>query len=393
MLAKLRVLYDTPDRAALYRACRRSLVPRRRTNPSVEHLQAAYQWIVTAQDAGGDGGVPAVYHLVRGWSASYPETTGYLIPTLFAYAERMRQPDAASRATRMADWEIAVQLASGAVRSGFLGEKPAPAVFNTGQVLFGWLAAYQETRDDAYVAALRRAAAWLLVCQDADGAWRRNLSALTDTRVQTYNVRTAWALALAGRAFDEPAWTVAARKNADWTLAQQTADGWFENCTFYENTAPLLHTIAYTLEGLVGVGTVLNDERFVHAAWRGAEPLARRVTANGTLAGCYGRGWKAGASWACPTGDAQTAVVFLRLARTFPGCEPYAALATTLLSGIAARQDLNGPYPETRGAVAGSAPIWGGYFRLAYPNWAAKFYMDALLLALHGHDVGAGRGT
>jgi uncharacterized protein YyaL (SSP411 family) len=330
-----------------------------------------------------------VYHLIRGWSASYPETTGYLIPTLFAYAKRMRQPDAASRATRMANWEIAVQLASGAVRSGYLSEKPAPAVFNTGQVLFGWVAAYQETRNDAYVAAVRRAAAWLLACQDADGAWRTNLSALTNTRVQTYNVRTAWGLALAGRTFDEPTWIAAARKNGDWALAQQTADGWFENCTFYENTAPLLHTIAYTLEGLVGVGTVLREERFVHAAWRGAEPLARRVAANGTLAGCYGRGWKADASWACLTGDAQTAIVFLRLARAFAECEPYTALARTVLKGIAARQDLNSPYPETRGAVAGSAPIWGGYCRLAYPNWAAKFYMDALLLSLHGDDVGA----
>jgi hypothetical protein len=389
MLSKLRLLFDMPDRAALYRACRRSLVRQRRANVSLQHLEGAYQWIRTAHDSGGDGGVPGVYHLIRGWSASYPETTGYLIPTLLAYAKRMREPDAVSRATRMADWEIAVQLPSGAVRSGYLSEKPAPAVFNTGQVLFGWVAAYQETRNEAYVAAARRAAAWLLACQDADGAWRTNLSALTDTRVQTYNVRTAWGLALAGRAFDEPTWIAAARKNGDWALAQQTADGWFENCTFYENTAPLLHTIAYALEGLVGIGTVLGEERFVHAAWRGAEPLARRVAAHETLAGCYGRGWRADASWACLTGDAQTAIVFLRLARAFAECEPYAGLARTLLKGIAARQDLSSPHPETRGAVAGSAPIWGGYCRLAYPNWAAKFYMDALLLSLYGDDVGA----
>ncbi len=29
------------------------------------------------------------YHLVDGWSASYPETTGYIIPTLFAAAEHL----------------------------------------------------------------------------------------------------------------------------------------------------------------------------------------------------------------------------------------------------------------------------------------------------------------
>ncbi|RMF46107.1 MAG: hypothetical protein D6755_07055, partial [Anaerolineae bacterium] len=32
-----------------------------------------------------------------------------------------------------------------------------------------------------------------------------------------------------------------------------------------------------------------------------------------------------------------------------------------------------------RGGIAGSSPIWGRYERLKYPNWAAKFFLDALL--------------
>ena len=33
-----------------------------------------------------------------------------------------------------------------------------------------------------------------------------------------------------------------------------------------------------------------------------------------------------------------------------------------------------------RGAIKGSHPIWGGYLFGTYPNWAVKFFMDALLL-------------
>ena len=33
-----------------------------------------------------------------------------------------------------------------------------------------------------------------------------------------------------------------------------------------------------------------------------------------------------------------------------------------------------------RGGIAGAYPIWGGYERLGYPNWAAKFFADALML-------------
>ncbi len=32
-----------------------------------------------------------------------------------------------------------------------------------------------------------------------------------------------------------------------------------------------------------------------------------------------------------------------------------------------------------RGGIPGSDPIWGDYIPLALPNWAVKFYIDALL--------------
>jgi len=35
---------------------------------------------------------------------------------------------------------------------------------------------------------------------------------------------------------------------------------------------------------------------------------------------------------------------------------------------------------EVRGGIAGSWPIWGAYSRFEFPNWAAKFFADALML-------------
>jgi hypothetical protein len=40
-----------------------------------------------------------------------------------------------------------------------------------------------------------------------------------------------------------------------------------------------------------------------------------------------------------------------------------------------------------RGGIAGSAPIWGDYSRFEYPNWAAKFFADALMMDLHDISV------
>ena len=111
-----------------------------------EHLVAAIEWLVRAHDATPDGGVSRGYSVAwnpyfqrRGWQPSYPETTGYLIPTFFDAAEDLRQADLRARAIRMTDWELEVQLSSGAVQGGVIGEHvhPSPAVFNTGQVIFG----------------------------------------------------------------------------------------------------------------------------------------------------------------------------------------------------------------------------------------------------------------
>ena len=119
------------------------------TDPS-QCLDAAIQWICRAQDATPDGGVARSFGFVyqpffrcKGWVASYPETTGYIIPTMFDYARESGRQDLFDRAVRMADWECDVQMANGAVQGGTVAQPASPAVFNTGQVIFGWVRAYQ----------------------------------------------------------------------------------------------------------------------------------------------------------------------------------------------------------------------------------------------------------
>lgn len=385
---KVGALQHAQNRQLLLRAGWQALIARGKRSISMRRsLEAAYGWLCAAQDATPDDGVAGWYCLLRGWSTSYPETTGYIIPTFLTYARVMQQPEARERAIRMAGWEVEVQLPSGAVRSGVLGTKVGPAVFNTGQVLFGWVTAYQATRDECYAAAAERAAEWLCHNQDADGAWRKDLSLLTDSSVQTYNVRAAWGLALAGRALDEPRWVEAARKNCDWALTQQQPNGWFKNNGFADGEAPLLHTIGYTLEGLLGAGELLDDERYVHAARGGVGPLVDIYRTSGALRGRYEANWRATVSWRCLTGEAQMALVLSRLAKYEGADGAFARTAQAMLEGLARIQDTESPYPQSRGGLAGSEPLWGGYCPLAYVNWAAKFYLDALLLHLFGADV------
>jgi hypothetical protein len=40
-----------------------------------------------------------------------------------------------------------------------------------------------------------------------------------------------------------------------------------------------------------------------------------------------------------------------------------------------------------RGGIAGSSPIWGDYSRFEYPNWAAKFFADALMMDMRDEAI------
>jgi len=352
--------------------------------------EAALDWLCRAQDVNGDGGVAAGFHLLDGWLPSYPETTGYIAVTFFEQAARDRRPDLARRAWRMIDWLLTRRRDDGAFPGLFGGRSRRPIVFNTGQILLGLTRALREApgRDDVRQAAIR-AARWLTDTQDEDGCWRRHTHGGVP---HVYNTRSAWALAQLAERSDEPRFRQAARANLDWSLDQQDADGYFAHAGFSRHEPPFLHTIAYTIEGLLGLSRVLDCPRALEAAARAARPLAERCF-RGALVGAYGEGWQEAAAYRCLTGEAQLAGAFADL-HSLTGDSRWREACVCATHHVAAAQKLGGP-PEFCGALAGSAPIWGRYARYEFPNWAAKFLVDALSAAeeILAQADGAQRGA
>jgi hypothetical protein len=356
--------------------------------PRAVHLEASLAWLLRAHDATADDGVAAGYQPARRlWFPSYPETTGYIISTLLRAAERAEArgdsgvaADLRARARRMGRWEIAVQMPEGSVQADYVGATPQrPAVFNTGQVLFGWCALHDLDGDPEWLAAAHRAVEWLVAAQEPDGSWRRGQSPKASNPVHAYDVRVAWALAEYHRITQDSAARDAARRGAEWTLARQDPDGWFADTAFNVDAAPTTHPIGYVLEGLAAVGLRLAEERYVEAARRAADQLLSRLTADGRLAGAYARRWRPAARATCLTGNAQIGIVWGWLHAL--GAEPRYREGLSRVNHLIARtQRLDDPDPGIRGGVKGSHPNTSGYSPFFYPNWAAKFYLDALLL-------------
>jgi hypothetical protein len=349
------------------------------------HLLAALAWLERAQDEAGGSGFARGYSMTwnpyfrsRGWQPPYPETTGYIIPTLYLAARHLSRADLKRRAERAAHWEIQIALPDGAVRGGVLGESESPVVFNTGQVLLGWLAALDASACYRFEDAAVRAGRYLVTCLDTDGMWRRGTSHLAHERATLYNTRTSWALAEAGTRLGIPSFRWAAIRNLRAVARRQHADGWIPDCCLTDPARPLLHTVAYGIRGLLEGGRVLEDTGLIAQAAQAAGRIAESQGADGRLPGRFAVGWRPAASWSCLTGEAQMANIWLRLSE-ITGERRWRTHAAAALRWIKSTQNRSSDNPGLQGGIKGSFPCSGPYGRYQTLSWAAKFFVDALI--------------
>jgi len=350
-----------------------------------KRADAALQWLLRGQDATPDGGVSLGYFPCSGgeydgWRASYPETTGYIIQSLAQYARQYEQPDVLARARTMADWEASVQMESGAVQGGPVcpPDQQRAAVFNTGMVLQGLTAVLGDGVSDEVGTAARRAADWLVGDLGDDGHFRTHGPFVSQDRIKTYNCLCAWALYRYGNHSGEDVYKHAAVRSVEAALREQQENGWIQWNCLTRPKAPLLHTIGYALQGILEVGILADRDDFVMAARRGAMPLVDRVDSHGFLHGRFYSDWEPACFSSCLTGNAQLAVVLYRLGEHAgdPRLREVADRLTDFLKGV---QVLDSPNEALNGAIAGSYPIVGDYMTYGYPNWATKYFLDALM--------------
>jgi hypothetical protein len=350
-----------------------------------EHLMATLDWLCAAHDATGTDGVSAFYDVRSGtWCPPYPETTGYIIPTFYNAATHLGDDSYRRRAERMADWLVGLQLESGAFPVGPLWPdwERRPVVFDTGQILHGLVRIHREKPRPAYLDAAVRAGNWLGEIQESDGAWRRFTSSGSE---HTYNVRSAWAVLLLHQITGDERHLRTATRNLEWAMTQQTGDAWFRHMEFLDRKDPLTHTIAYTVEGILESAVLLSDSKMFDSARKAAGALMEKQASQGYLRGRYGAGWRSAGNWSCLTGTAQMALVWFRL-HELTGRNEYLQAAMAANDHIKRRQCRGSSLAGVRGGIAGSWPVYGDYEPYRNLNWAAKFFVDSLLLEEHLHS-------
>ncbi len=99
------------------------------------------------------------------------------------------------------------------------------------------------------------------------------------------------------------------------------------------------------------------------------------------MPGSFDSNWNFKVQYSCLTGNAQLAIIWMKMSQIL-GDPYYREIAIEMIEQLKSTQSLNCKNEGIRGGIAGSYPIWGDYVRFGYPNWASKFFADAIILRM-----------
>lgn len=339
-------------------------------------IQKSLRWLKYSQDKVGTGGV-GCFEFYR-WTKGYPEVTGYIIPTMWDSYHYFHDEDLKQRAIKMSDWELGIQKSIGGWEGFYEGDGQPPVVFNTGQVIRGMIRTYKETNDKKYLDAAIRAADWIVSTQDEDGSWTKTNFKQMKRVYDTYVTAPMSELYLITK---DQKYADSCVKNCEFVLSMQHENGWFENAdnTLLNNEAPVLHTISYTIDGLIETGINLNMNKYILAGKLAADALLHKFEISNIMPARLDENWKTRSNYSCLTGNAQLGIIFMRLYALYND-KRYLNAALKIADFLAYTQQINSVGNNHKGGITGSFPIWGMYCPLKYPSWATKYYIDLLFM-------------
>lgn len=345
-------------------------------------IAACTEWLCRAQDesTSRDGGVARDFSLQNGWATSYPETTGYIVPTIIELSKYFNRDDLAVRAQRMLDWFVAIQFADGGFQGGKIDSLPkVPVTFNTGQILIG-LAAGVKHFGDSYRDAMNRAASWLRDSLDEDGCWRKHPTPFAAPGEKAYETHVSWGLFEAARLNPGQGFGEAGLRQVDWALTKQAENGWWGSCCLTMPEAPLTHTLGYVLRGVLEGYLWSKRHDLLERSIRTGTALMAAQEPDGRLPGRLDAQFKPAVNWACLTGIVQIAHCWLILYKE-TGDQRFLEAAKRGNSYVRRTIHLTGD-PNIVGGVKGSFPVNGDYGQWEFLNWAAKFCIDSNMLEM-----------
>ncbi len=319
------------------------------------------------------GNGSSAYRNVFGvWSHVYPETTGYIIPTLLKAAGFLHEEKWDKISQTLIDYLLSIQNDDGSFWQ--TNKNKTPFVFDSSQILLG-LCSYN-SKDNRVSQAIKKSQNWLLGQLNNDGQFVDHN--FTRAYNPSYYSRIIWAILFADKRLNtkpDPKSIAALNR----ILNLQNENGSFNDCGFLPEQAALSHPLIYTLRGLWESGQLLQNNAILESVENSTLALLDAVEQHdGQLAGSYDSGWTGDYSFICAAGNAQLVTLLMKMSRnTDFSIGP--SIIETLMMPLLNNQK---KYWGNNYAIPSSIPLYGKYQRFKFTNWTQKFFCDALLSIL-----------
>ena len=352
-------------------------------------LDLAVTWLLKSIDP-STGGSRANYSILfnglKGWSGPYPETTGYIIPTFINLSKAFDEyKHLEEKARLMGEWLLKIQFDDGAFPANiyYAGKPLDKSIFNTGQIILGLTALYDLTLDLRYLQSSERAALWLAGNQEADGSWQK--FNYVKGFSPSYYSRVAWPILKVYKRSGNEKLKNSGVAALEYIRQRQLKNSFIDGSGFKPGSYVFLHTLAYTIRGFLESAMVLDDKKFWDAGAAFAERLMRHFEIHGEFYGAYYPDFSGIKWYQCLTGNMQIAIIWLKIFHQTKDLR-FLNAASKAIDSVDGKQVKNSWNKNVVGAVAGSSPVYGRYMFFRYPNWAVKFFCDALLLESQALD-------
>ena len=366
------------------------------------HLLMALEWLKYTHTSLNEEGFPTKFNVRYefGLGPSYPETTGYTICTLLTilrHSNRLKT-DAIAISKLVCNsyhYLLTCQLENGGFTGGHRKMKNfgTPSIFNTGQILLGLCDLYETLKDEAFEhkdefknvslplleERIRRAADFLSASISDNGAYKPEYTFSKSQR--SYYSRSTYGLLRASVVLKEPRYAESAKKNFDWVVSNQNETGWIDFWGFDDEWA-VLHTISYTLRGLVEAYHHYQDEQLLTSVLNGISFITtfdRSRFSHPELIPSHFNRKKQFLNEMCVTGLSQLAIIIAKLPDESKSME-LNELFNRIVSQTKKLQCRGFSNPLMNGVMPASYPLGGKYQGYDLIEWGTKFFMDTLLL-------------
>lgn len=337
-------------------------------------LQSNLDWIYQSFKVNGYHGSSGSRTVLGRWAAPYPETTGYLIPTLLLGDKYLPKHGLADIAKKQLSFFKTIRTDEGSYYSDTA--KASPIVFDVAQILLGHIALVPHLEHpDTLLQEIEITKDWLSDLLDEEGIIISHN--YVDNFQPSYYSRIAWPLAFAENIIDSKV-SLRTKKLVENIVSLRNENSSFKNWGFHKGAAAYTHTIAYTLRGLWEYAELVNSQKIKNQVKTTLKTISKLIKENNKVAATYDEQWNGDSSYICSAGNAQLALMLLITYERTSRLE-YLDTVTTLLKPLLKGQR---KFSLNKGAVPSSLPIWGNYQKMKFTNWTQKFFADALMKLL-----------